>query len=158
MLTEDKYNAVVALRDSGESRKHATRTTGVSRGTVASIFNGTYHCGSKTRKLASVRKQFESTIPKGEFVRCPGCGGMVQMPCLLCYIDDGKRITSGVPNVSIRRCQQCGKTKPELEAFKTIDGVITRTAICNRCAGRVSRSILRQRNSSMRDRRFRNES
>jgi len=29
------------------------------------------------------------TEPSGEFVRCPSCGGMVQMPCLACYFLSG---------------------------------------------------------------------
>jgi hypothetical protein len=29
--------------------------------------------------------------PSGCFTRCPKCGGMVQMPCLLCYLRERMR-------------------------------------------------------------------
>lgn len=62
-------------------RKIASRI-GVSRGTVNAVALGRRDCGR-------VFRQPDETgfiPPTGLPVRCPGCGGRVQMPCLRCYI------------------------------------------------------------------------
>jgi len=54
---------------------------GVSRGTVSAIATG--------RRGEEVRRQSNDDYaalgqPTGPVERCPGCGGMVEMPCRLC--------------------------------------------------------------------------
>ena len=62
-------------------RKIASRI-GVSRGTVNAIA-----LGKRADSPARWRPEDDGfTPPAGLPARCPGCGGMVQMPCLLCYI------------------------------------------------------------------------
>ena len=55
---------------------------GVSRGTVNAIARGKRICDPARRP----RDEEGFTPPRGLPVRCPGCGGRVQMPCLLCYM------------------------------------------------------------------------
>jgi len=60
-------------------RKIAQRLS-VSRGTVNAIALGKRPC--RTARLHAEDFVFSPGPPE----RCPGCGGMVQMPCLLCRI------------------------------------------------------------------------
>ena len=54
---------------------------GVSRGTVNAVFLG------KRRDHGGCGLDREDpAVPWGPPERCPGCGGMVQMPCLVCRI------------------------------------------------------------------------
>jgi len=52
--------------------------TGVSRGTVGAINSG--------KRAARPERREEAEQPSGPPRRCPGCGGMVLMPCLLCAV------------------------------------------------------------------------
>jgi len=59
------------------SQRKIARLTGISRGTVGAIASGRrpdYHESSDDGPEE----------PAGPPERCPGCGGMVYMPCLLC--------------------------------------------------------------------------
>ena len=62
------------------SQRKIAQRLGVSRGTVLSIARG-------RRRDDSTHEQgdgfFDADAP---LERCPGCGGMVKMPCLLCHI------------------------------------------------------------------------
>ncbi len=70
------------LRIRAFSQRQIALRTGVSRGTVNAIA-----LGRRTNRPARWRREDEGfTPPSGIPTRCPGCGGMVQMPCLLCYI------------------------------------------------------------------------
>ncbi len=62
-------------------RKIAVRLS-VSRGTVNAVARGKRPDYSARRR----REDDGFTPPMGIPVRCSGCGGLVQMPCLLCYI------------------------------------------------------------------------
>ncbi len=72
------------LREEGLSQRKIASRTGVSRGTVNAIAQG--------KRLCPVRRPVEGEdesgfiVPQGLPVRCPGCGGLVQMPCLLCHL------------------------------------------------------------------------
>ena len=62
-------------------RKIADRV-GVSRGTVNAIA-----LGKRPDYKARRQEQGGDLVPPaGLPIRCPGCGGMVQMPCLLCRV------------------------------------------------------------------------
>jgi hypothetical protein len=60
------------------SQRAIARRLGVSRGTVNTIFSG--------KRRDRVCCGLDHDAPCGPPERCPGCGGMVQMPCLVCRI------------------------------------------------------------------------
>ena len=70
------------LAEGGLSQRKIAGQTGVSRGTVNAIARG------KRPDYATRRPGpgADFTSPGGPPTRCPGCGGMVQMPCLLCQV------------------------------------------------------------------------
>ena len=70
------------LREDRLSQREIARQIGVSRGTVSAIARGRRPNGRDRRP--TVDDGF--VTPTGLPERCPGCGGRVQMPCLLCYI------------------------------------------------------------------------
>ncbi|MGQ9576469.1 MAG: helix-turn-helix domain-containing protein [Thermoguttaceae bacterium] len=63
------------------SMRKIARMTGVSRGTVSAIAHG-------KRPDRRPRTEQDDLLerPSGPMERCPGCGGMVQMPCRLCRV------------------------------------------------------------------------
>jgi len=63
------------------SQRKIAEGIGVSRGTVNAIARGR-RPDYVARRAASAAE----FTPSGPPVRCPGCGGMVQMPCLLCHV------------------------------------------------------------------------
>jgi len=67
------------LHNEGLSQRSVARQTGVSRGTVHAIAQG-------KRPERPLRRPAPEDLPRpeGPLQRCPGCGGMVYMPCLLC--------------------------------------------------------------------------
>ncbi|MFA5767340.1 MAG: hypothetical protein WC919_05435 [Candidatus Paceibacterota bacterium] len=79
--------------------------------------------------------------PKGDFHRCPTCGGMVQMPCIACrelagVIPENYEELQEKPRM--RRCRECGKIKPA----PLFDGLVCSTpgfyevhTVCRRCRG-----------------------
>jgi transcriptional regulator with XRE-family HTH domain len=69
-----------ALADGSFSQRQIARLMGVSRGTVGAIAAGKRPDYQARQDLA--KEQWEE--PTGPPVRCPGCGGMVYMPCVLC--------------------------------------------------------------------------
>lgn len=70
------------LRENRLSQRGIARQVGVSRGTVNAIANGK-HLGKSLRRPTD---DSGFAPPGGLAVRCPGCGGKVQMPCLLCHL------------------------------------------------------------------------
>jgi len=62
------------------SQRQIARRTGVSRGTVGAIASGRRHRGQPPRDTPP------GGYPQGKPVRCPGCGALVQMPCLACWL------------------------------------------------------------------------
>jgi transcriptional regulator with XRE-family HTH domain len=62
------------------SQRKIAKTTGISRGTVGAIAAG------KRPDYESLRRAANDEFPEptGPPQRCPGCGGMVYMPCRLC--------------------------------------------------------------------------
>jgi hypothetical protein len=74
------------LAAGGLSQRAIAERTGVSRGTVSAIAQG------KRRDYPprNFSTQFSFIPPAGRPARCPGCGGLVQMPCLACYLRQWK--------------------------------------------------------------------
>jgi hypothetical protein len=70
------------LAEGGLSQRAIAGRMGVSRGTVCAIAQG------KRRDYPTqfFQKDMHVIPPAGAPVRCSGCGGLVQMPCLACYI------------------------------------------------------------------------
>ena len=78
VLSADSVDRVERLLDEGElSQRAIARETGVSRGSVHRI---------KTGKRVLCRANGHALLPgpSGPLGRCPGCGGMVQQPCITC--------------------------------------------------------------------------
>jgi transcriptional regulator with XRE-family HTH domain len=70
------------LRQGGLSQRKIASQIGVSRGTVNAIA-----LEKRPDSSAPWRHEHDGFVPPtGLPVRCPGCGGKVQMPCLLCYM------------------------------------------------------------------------
>ncbi|MHC4404338.1 MAG: hypothetical protein ACYTG0_32185 [Planctomycetota bacterium] len=72
MYPASVVSSIQGLLAAGVSQAQIARQTGVSRGTVGNIAHG--------RRLPQ-RAPAEDGEP---YVKCLGCGGMVQMPCRLC--------------------------------------------------------------------------
>lgn len=70
------------LREGRLSQRKIAVRLSVSRGTVNAVARGKRPDYSTRRR----REDDNFTLPVGVPVRCSGCGGLVQMPCLLCYI------------------------------------------------------------------------
>lgn len=64
------------------SQRTIARWTGVSRGTVNAIAQGKRRGNERQRE----ESRLEFTPPLGPLLRCRECGGLVQMPCLLCQL------------------------------------------------------------------------
>lgn len=70
------------LEEEGLSQRKIARRTGASRGTVNAIALGKRpDCEARRRE-----RRGDFVTPGGPAVRCPSCGGMVQMPCLACRV------------------------------------------------------------------------
>jgi hypothetical protein len=84
------------LREGRLSQRQIALSIGVSRGTVNDIA-----LGRRRDRSADDGPWDDGFIPPtGKPVRCPGCGGLAQMPCLLCYIRVKRRTGRAVAAVS----------------------------------------------------------
>jgi transcriptional regulator with XRE-family HTH domain len=74
------------LTETALSQRKIARLTGVSRGTVGAIASG------KRPDYDSLRRTADDDFPEptGPPRRCSGCGGMVHMPCRVCYTRNAK--------------------------------------------------------------------
>ena len=63
------------------SQRKVAKVLGISRGTVGVIASGRR---PDYEALRRARAEKEATPPAGLPRRCPGCGGMVAMPCIAC--------------------------------------------------------------------------
>ena len=62
------------------SQRRIAALVGVSRGSVAAIASG------RRRDVPADALDDAPAEPSGPPARCPGCGGLVYMPCLLCRL------------------------------------------------------------------------
>jgi len=86
MIAPGIVDEVVRLLDEGRlSQREIARVSGISRGTVGSIAQG-----KRPRVRTSDDTFLDPTRPLGPPRRCPGCGGLVYLPCLLCRIRESK--------------------------------------------------------------------
>ena len=91
MLTLATVQEISRLVEEGElSQRKIARKLGVSRGTVGSIASG---------RRGMFGREPEEDCPElccfdAPPERCPGCGAMVYMPCVLCRTREYQRRTS----------------------------------------------------------------
>jgi hypothetical protein len=91
MIAASVVEEIRELLHEGElSQRKIARRMEVSRGTVLAIA-----CGRRPNYDDRRRRENYLPNPSGLPRRCPGCGGMVQMPCLLCYVRGLKGKTAG---------------------------------------------------------------
>jgi transcriptional regulator with XRE-family HTH domain len=83
MLAEAVVEQIRDLLAVGElSQRKIARRLGVSRGSVNAISQDRRPDYARSARAAGQHFPQPEGVPR----RCPGCGGMVQMPCLLCYV------------------------------------------------------------------------
>ena len=82
MIDESAVGEIRRLLAQGRfSQRHIAQLVGVSRGTVNAIAQGRRPTHPPHRGGDD-----ECVPPSGLPARCPGCGGLVQMPCLACRV------------------------------------------------------------------------
>lgn len=83
MLAPETVERIRDLLAEGRmSQRGVARALRVSRGTVDAIA-----CGRRPAYPARIRQGLPGPdSPSGPRERCPGCGGMVEMPCLACRL------------------------------------------------------------------------
>ena len=82
MIAEEKIREAETLLAKGKvSHRKIAIITGLSRGTISLIANGKRKIYVKT-----IDPDMPGEPEKSPPVRCPTCGGMVRMPCLLCFL------------------------------------------------------------------------
>jgi hypothetical protein len=89
MIPVWRVAAIRGLLVEGElSQRKIAERVGVSRGTVAAIALGRRpdYADRRQAGCGSFSPAGEFVPPSGPAQRCPGCGGMVQMPCLVCRV------------------------------------------------------------------------
>lgn len=87
MIAQDVVREIRELLEQGQlSQRKISQKVGVSRGTVNAIARGK----RVDRQPAGGRDGMDRIAQPGPPRRCPGCGGLVWMPCLLCHIRGGK--------------------------------------------------------------------
>ncbi|MGL6225508.1 MAG: hypothetical protein ACRC10_02650 [Thermoguttaceae bacterium] len=80
MLENGKILEVISLLESRRfSMRTISRKTGISRGSIASIFR------NMEKEKHRIAQRFE-VVPTGPFRRCPECGAKTKLPCLGCAI------------------------------------------------------------------------
>jgi hypothetical protein len=83
MISSHKERKIKRLLATGLSGRKIEKITGVSRGTICNIANG-------SRRIKKVI--YDETIWDGcEKKRCPECGAKVFMPCLACAVRNGMK-------------------------------------------------------------------
>ncbi len=88
MLAPAVVAEIRGLLAGGElSQGEIARRWGVSRGTVNAIATG-----RRAARSAQTAADEPFTFPPGPPRRCPGCGGLVQMPCLACRVRARKEL------------------------------------------------------------------
>lgn len=70
------------LTQENHSQRQAAALVGISRGTVRLIAQGRL----AGRAVRSADSDDDDLRPPGVARRCPGCGGMVYLPCRLCRV------------------------------------------------------------------------
>ncbi len=86
MIPLATFREVQRLLGEGQlSQRKIAKVVGVSRATVGAIARGK-HTDREARQLQREQEREDAYLPSGPLERCPGCGSMVYMPCLLCRV------------------------------------------------------------------------
>jgi len=80
MLKPYQVDEVLRLHREGYSRRAIVRRTGRARATVDRIVTGQRPDYEATRD----RRREHDELFSGPPMRCPGCGGMAHLPCMVC--------------------------------------------------------------------------
>ncbi len=82
MIAEEKIREAELMLARGKlSQRKIAKITGLSRGTISMIASG-----KRKVQVRTVDPDMPPELEKSPPVRCPGCGAMVRMPCLLCFL------------------------------------------------------------------------
>ena len=82
MIAEEKIRKAEQILAHGKlSQRQIAKITGLSRATIGMIASG-----KRKIQVKAIDPDMPSEPEDGPPVRCPGCGAIVQMPCLLCYL------------------------------------------------------------------------
>jgi transcriptional regulator with XRE-family HTH domain len=84
MISLQQVMAIRQLFAQGISQRKIARETGISRGTISAIVNG--------RRPDYPDRIEELPRASGPPARCPECGGLVYLPCRLCFVRSQTRI------------------------------------------------------------------
>jgi len=104
MIAEEKIReAEIMLAGGTMSQRKIAETTGLSRGTIQLIA-----AGKRKIQVKTVDPNMPPEPENGPPVRCPGCGAMVQLPCLLCYL----KCLAANNNPIMQPCPGIAKTSP----------------------------------------------
>jgi hypothetical protein len=99
MVDASTVEEILSLLSAGNlSQRKIARKVGVSRGTVNAIARGK-RSSSPTRPRVS----HDYLMPAGPPTRCPTCGGLVKMPCLLCRVRELRAAGIIGPEGKLRR-------------------------------------------------------
>lgn len=91
MLSAMKVLEIRCLLNQDVSQQAIADKLGVSRSTISAIANGRRGVFGR-EELRSRRRPRLGRVDVGvEAVRCPGCGGLVYPPCLLCRTREYRR-------------------------------------------------------------------
>ena len=80
MLSQKRYDEIQRWLGVGLSQRRVAALAGVSRDTVSAIALG------RRRRREDDEEDPEGAACKGLRIRCPGCGGLVSVPCRLCRV------------------------------------------------------------------------
>ena len=82
-LTLEMLREIPRLAATGQwSQRRLARFFGIARDTVKNVLEGKYQAHQQERE-ANDHLLFDQVDPPH---RCPGCGGLVHLPCHLCHI------------------------------------------------------------------------
>jgi transcriptional regulator with XRE-family HTH domain len=82
MIASETVAEVRRLLGEGKhSQREIARLMGISRGSISAIASG-----RRPDYESLGQAEQEEWQPDGPPARCPGCGGMVYLPCLLCRV------------------------------------------------------------------------
>ncbi len=83
------------------SHRKIAKAVGISRATVGAIASG-----RRPDYEARRRARASQVEPLGPLARCPGCGGLVHMPCRLCSLRNAKAYEQDVACAHRRRARE----------------------------------------------------
>jgi len=91
MVSQGVVDQILRLLAEGQlSQRKIALSVGVSRGTIGAIAKG-----HRPRIRTTEERFADPNRPLGPPRRCPGCGGLVYMPCLLCRVRELKASEHG---------------------------------------------------------------